>query len=254
MNEIVIHGYGKRKLAENWDEIRPDSLLNFVVEKLVTEPDFLKARLIILQKLLKLPKSIFLNIDPEHMTQLVELLSWMDIRHNSTMIYQEYKIKNIAYRLPGHNFEVGTAFQFAAGADYYTKYIETKQDTHLHHLCSTLLYDEEPLHNKENIEDRSSIFWNLPAIQKMTVATYFGAVQQLVADRFGDWLFSGEEGEGSPGISFGWWGVYMDIAESGVFGDLRGVYQARFYDIVIFLIQKKEQFEALKKAQKTQST
>ena len=56
----------------------------------------------------------------------------------------------------------------------------------------------------------------------------------------------GGEGDESGQINFGWWGKYIEIAESGVFGNLDQVYAARFYDIIVFLIQKKETYLAQK--------
>lgn len=44
--------------------------------------------------------------------------------------------------------------------------------------------------------------------------------------------------EATPGPYFGWWGVYMDIAESGLFGRLEDVHQANFHSICIYLSKK----------------
>lgn len=236
-------------LPMNWGEIPPGSLF-FVVKTLVENPDFIKARVKILRKLLNISKVIFFNISNEQMLDLIECLSWMDLNTNTRLIFKEYKIKNKKYRLPDNDFEQGTAFQYALADDYYRKFHETKSDKYMHYLISTLLYEKEPEISKEKIEERASIFWNLNAVDKVVIMAYFGAVKEMIYEKFKSYLFTtGDEGQGSR-IDFGWWGRYMDIAESGVFGNLNGVYRARFFDIVVYLIQKKEQHEAMKEEMK----
>lgn len=249
MHEIRI-GKIKRYLPSGWHEMPPGGSLYYTVETLITEPDLTKARLKILKKLLKIPNSAFLNLDACCVVEMTELLKWMDIRSNTKIIFREFNTEGKTYYLPADDFEQGTAFQYALACDYYKKYVEKHDAKDLHYLCSTLLSENAPLCDKEKIEQRADTFSHLRDVEKMTILAYFGAIQEMIADKFGHWLFRSEEGDAPTGISFGWWGVYMDVAESGVFGDIKGVYQTRFYDIVVFLIQKKEQYDAMKKAMK----
>jgi hypothetical protein len=253
MHEVRIDKVGKRYIPSGWHEMPPGGSLYFAVDTLITEQDFTTARLKILKRLLKIPKSVLLNIDACCVQEMIQLLKWMDIRKNTKVIFREFTIDKKSYYLPADDFDQGTALQFALGADYYKIYIEKQEDKDLHYLCSTLLYTDVPLCDKAEIEKRADMFAQLRPVEKMTILAYFAAIQEMIAEKFGQWLFRDDEGSAPASINFGWWGVYMDIAESGVFGDLRGVYQSRFYDIVVYLIQKKEQYEAMKKEMKKQS-
>lgn len=243
MIEVKIAGK-ERAIPMNWGEIPPGSL-HFVATTLVENTDFIKARVKILRRLLNISKVLFYALDDEQVNDLIELLSWMDLSTNTRLIFKEFKIKNKKYRLPDHDFDMGTAFQYALADDYYRKFHETRTDTYMHYMISTLLYEKEPLVSKEKIEERASIFWRLGAVEKVVIMAYFGAIKNMIYEKFKSYLFSSnEDGQQGTGIDFGWFGRYMDIAESGVFGDLQGVYRSRFYDIVVFLIQKKEAYEA----------
>lgn len=247
MIEIKVNN-SVHRLPENWEEIPPGSLY-FVASVLVEEPDFIKARIKILRKLLNISKVLFMNLSQEQVLDLIDYLSWMDLSINTKIIFKTIKLKHKRYRLPDDNFELGTAFQYALADDYYRKFHETKEDKYMYCLISTLLYDNVPLTSKEYIEKRAMIFTKLTAIEKVVIMAYFGAVKNMIYDKFRRYLFTSDEDSSiSTSVDFGWWGRYMDIAESGVFGDIQGVYKTRFYDVVVYLIQKKEQYLAEKRA------
>jgi len=79
-------------------------------------------------------------------------------------------------------------------------------------------------------------------------------MKMLIHKMYGAWIFDNDEeedeqdetayakasaGKAGKGPNFGWWGIYLDVAESGVFGALEKVYQTSIHDICIFLVKKR---------------
>ncbi|MEO7174984.1 MAG: hypothetical protein ABI002_04295, partial [Saprospiraceae bacterium] len=84
---------------------------------------------------------------------------------------------------------------------------------------------------------------------------YFSGVKAYVYNLYKKWLFEAPEEEEeqdpdeapeeklpvrkSDGPDFGWWGSFLDVAASGVFGDYEKVLHTRFHTICTWLIKKR---------------
>ncbi|MBK9391965.1 MAG: hypothetical protein IPN68_17905 [Bacteroidetes bacterium] len=196
------------------------------------------------------------------MNELVDLLAWMDMRGLVDPVFPVLKVGGRTYRMPKAEFDDGTAWQYAAADDYYRKYVEAAQaselqtptiancDDHLDKLISVLLTDvrhKKALTDRDEVEKRAGVFRKLKDYERVVILAYFSGIKQRIYDNYSSWLFT-SDGSGGTGVNFGWWGRYLDIAKTGVFGTVERVYETRFYDIIVFLIQEKEYYLAEKRA------
>jgi hypothetical protein len=266
MNSIRIGGHSKsRHLPENWSEVRSGSLA-FVVKTLLTYKP-VAAKIMILKHLLKINTGTFNILENEQVNELVDLLGWMDMRGLVDPVFPVLKVGGVTYRMPKAEFDDGTAWQYAAADDYYRKYVEasigqepskksqgksekSQGEEHLDRLISVLLTDvrhKKALTDRDEVERRAGVFRKLKDYERVVILAYFSGIKQRIYDNYSSWLFT-SEGSGGTGVNFGWWGRYLDIAKSGVFGTVDKVYETRFYDIIVFLIQEKEYYLAEKRA------
>jgi len=251
MKATVKIGNKIRKMPGDWNELSSGFRV-FAIRVLLTNDENV-AKIIIMRKLLRIKKSLFTKINEAQMYDLVQLLDWLHLQKLTIPIYPELKIKTTIwqklgihkptlYKCPNDKMENATAYQYAAASDHYKEYIATHEKKHLDRLLATLYTD---VRDDEEIKKTAKIFKNVPILVKMSALVYFAGVQYYVYENYKEWLFESDS-ETQGGINFGWWGKYIEIAESGVFGDLDKVYASRFYDIIVFLIQKKEAYLAQK--------
>lgn len=247
MHEITL-GNKKLQLPENWGEI-PSSSLAFCIKQLIIKKP-LQAKIEIIRHLLKLKYRIFAMMNDEQVAELLSLLDWMDLKNMTEPIFPEKKINGIKYRMPKSEFENGTAFQYAIADEYYMKYIESHDEKELDNLISALLIDtkkEKQHSDRDMIEKRAFTFRKFKDFERVAILAYFSAVKLKIYNNYAPWLFMSDESGSGGGINFGWWGRYIDIAKTSIFGKLDEVYEARFYDIIVFLIQEKEAYLADKR-------
>lgn len=110
------------------------------------------------------------------------------------------------------------------------------------------------LHSKEEVEARVARLAGAPPEVHLQALTWWIGMKQLVNKIYGSWLFEQDEEDddddetdapssakasASRGPDFGWWGIFLDVAESGTFGTKDQVYQESIHDICIFLVKKR---------------
>lgn len=61
-------------------------------------------------------------------------------------------------------------------------------------------------------------------------------------------FFDESEGSGGSKVSFGWDGVFLEVAQDGVFGTYEQVLESKFHDVLIYSIKKYEDYLAQKAA------
>jgi hypothetical protein len=253
MHRVRI-GKNQRTLPGSWDEMDSNGLA-FALTTLIRYPDRDKAMLQILKKLLHINKVTFLAIPDDAMYDLVRLFDWMDLSKLTIPIYQRIMHKGISFELPGKDFDFGTAFQYAAADEYFLKFHESGDQKDLDLMLTVLLSREKPINSLREVQENAEFFSDLPEIFRVSVLVYFNACKLIIYDTYKNWLFiDPETGEGDGmqlGVDFGWWGRYLEIAKSGVFGRLDQVYATRFHDIAMFLVQEKEIYLAEKRALKS---
>ena len=95
----------------------------------------------------------------------------------------------------------------------------------------------------------------------MSVLLYFVGIKEYIAKNYGQFLFD-EDDEDDVNIqsatahfpNFGWWSAYLQIAESGVFGNYEQVLQTNFHRVIMFLIEKRKEAKRQRAAFSNQKT
>ena len=72
---------------------------------------------------------------------------------------------------------------------------------------------------------------------------YTIAVSNFIHQLYRSTLFRKTGEQQSDGSSFGWYAVALQVAESGVFGDIEQVQDTRFHDIAVYLIEKQKEHD-----------
>lgn len=194
-----------------------------------------------------------LGLSDENLATLSVGLEWLRLQPTDIPLQASFRVGLTTYHLPLAKFEDGTALEYAMADDYYQKY-EEGDDEALRMLVATLARPMQdghriPLTDRDEVTARARALRRLSPWWLACVWMYWAGVKQYVYRTYGRWLFDqpdDEEGDedSAPSmnnrINFGWWGVYMDIAESGVFGPLESVHQVNFHEIAVYLIRKEE--------------
>lgn len=169
------------------------------------------------------------------------------------------------YHFPTAKGENTTCIEYALADDYYKQFADGDAEA-LFRLSATLWRESDhdadaalrrgdkrvPLCDKAEVEKRAAVLREAPAEIHLQALHFFGGLKKYIHRVYGNWLFEqpeeDEEGEaasadakaGSP--DFGWWGVFQQVAEAGVFGhDVRQVYQAPLHEVCVYLVRKRVQ-------------
>lgn len=260
------------QVPANWEEVRPESRRrrwwrwNMVLPRQ-------SAQLAMVRDLLRdVPRRARRMLHPLDEAGLTLLLDWAKaepdcdavpiphITHGGTMyVFPAPKGKNV------------TCLEFALCDDLYKQVIDG-DDSALATLSAVLWRERDKdeqaalrrsdarvlLHSSMEAESRAARLKKAPAEMQHQALLYFEGLKLYVHRMYGKWLFEQEDDddeeeesdttgqrapETSSGPNFGWWGVFMQVAESGVFGDLKQVYQTSLHDICIYMVKKRAEAE-----------
>jgi hypothetical protein len=253
-----------RSLYASWSELKSDTgrlltSLRFILKN----NDPITAKVLLLREWLKLPKSVFNALTDEQITALVGLLDWVVLTPDAVPLVEKFEHNGVEYHLPKAKFQNGAALEFPI-ADDYLKYFTDGSDESLLLLVATLCREAKfsiqeaaqsgdirvELHNRTEIQARAEKLKTLPDEIKISVLLYFMGVKAYVSQLYAEHLFQSNEPEGdesqsptpNPQSDLGWWGLYMDVAESRVFGDYEKVLQTNFHTICAFLVKKRKEY------------
>jgi hypothetical protein len=207
----------------------------------------------VLLELLQVKPVVILLMAHDDQCALYEALAWMALNPSATPAVRSFAHRGIAYHLPEENFRNGRAIEYPLADEFYTKFLETNNESDLLKLTATLCREAKdtiaqegdirvPLTTRSEIEQRAARMKGLPVEYQMATLLYFSGVKALVHKTYGKVLFEQEtEGEDVPqkkGSLFGWWGIYMDLAEN--ITNLDKVYQMNFHTVCLMLVKKKK--------------
>lgn len=112
-----------------------------------------------------------------------------------------------------------------------------------------------PLVSKEEAEARAARMAKAPAEMHLQALLWFAGLKLYVHRVYGKWLFEEDEDDddtddqqkatNNQSPNFGWWGIFLDVAEAGVFGRVEQVYQTSIHDICIYLVKKRADANAM---------
>lgn len=256
----------ERSLPEGWDEMGQDEALDAIQTLYRYTPTYARTR--IAHRLLGLPKKISMRIHPEQMYDIVQTLSWMDVDEYLKPPADRFTFNGTTYYLPKEKLLNASCIEYALADEALTSYMESRSDRDLYLLAAILCREAKksplkirqtgdvriPLLNREEANFRAEIFAGLDRHILAMVLLYFIGCRRHVHGIYADWIFTSpephseeedeEEDEPVPagGPMFGWWTVFMDVAKSGVFGNIRQVHQANFHELCMHLVQEKKYY------------
>ena len=243
----------RRFLPQSYQEAGEDAL--FCIRQLLLYKNVNLARAKALAKLLYIRPHLVKGLTNNDLGSLVNLLSWMNLEPSPAPAIRFFDHKGKRYWLPKEKFADGLAIEYPIADEYFTQLLSGDDDA-LIKLVATMARPKKdgkriPLTSREEVEKRADELKDLSPEAQWAVYMYFGGVKQYIHNLYKGHLFKANEAEegqqDSEAAMFGWWGIYMDVAESGVFGNLEKVYQSNFHNICTYLVKKKQEAERLKK-------
>lgn len=249
-------------LPQSWEEV-PKSL-RIPLLKLLLNHETNTARLKAFALLAGIKYKDLNHCTFDTLLAIDKVMEWLKVQPVTFPLVRSFRHKGKRYYLPAEDFENGQAIEYPIADDYFTKYLNTEKEIYLDKLIATIcrpakyrfgILDKAhfnkngdpriPLLSRDQAEAAAPIFEKLPQEVKFSILMYFNGIKELVFDSYGEFLFEGVNDDHSEnnGVSFGWWGVYMDIAKEGAFGPLHQVYQSNFHSICMYLVQQKDRYD-----------
>lgn len=243
----------RRALPSSWNEV-PVSRLPFVIN-LLLQMDRDAAMPVILQYLLQVPPQWLSGLSEDNLAALLYQIQWIQLAPTETPSVSEFKHKGITYFFPAEKFSNGSAIEYPLADEYYSKYLSTQDPDFLLLLTATLCRERKssqadidrtgdarvPLNSRAEVQARKNKISGLAIEYQVFVLFYFAGIKQMIHRIYGETLFSQEEdgNTGKDGSMFGWWGIYMDLAEN--ITNLDKIYQMNFHTICMLLVKRRKE-------------
>lgn len=219
------------------------------------------------QALRDVPRSMRRHISLDDRAAMLSAFSWMEIKPDATPVFPEFRHGGQTYFLPRAKFENGTCVEFAIADGYYEAFMKKPNPQTLINLVATLCREAHPdeqrhlttgdvrvaIVRRDEAEHRAKSLQTLPSEIVYAVLLYFAGVKLYIHQTY--WMLfdqeqpevqEGEENLPKPGPRFGWWSRFMEIAESGLFGDYMAVMQTRLHLVCMYLVDQHQKNERLK--------
>ena len=245
-----------RQVPQAWADIPMPERAAYLRLILTSTPPM--GAVLALQKCLKLPPSVFLNLDQdENFAVLTELFNWLDVPQIPDPLIAQFDHDGKTYHLPKTDFTRSTAYEFAYADTVYREYKQNPEDDEplrllVACLCRPAKRDETDIINtgdirqeiisESNIEHRAEQFKALPVEIAYIVLKYFEGVEQRVFDALcGAGIVSKnpknvENTEGSD-IASPFWKTYRQLAK-GLNKTEEMVHQMPFWSVLALLIEE----------------
>lgn len=263
-----------RVIADAWTDM-DDSTRLFCLKMLLAAPPppeggDVAAKIQILKHLLNLPKAVFSNLSDEQMSALVDKLDWLTLGAIDAPLLSQFNHAGLIWLLPRAQFKDGAAIEFPMADQFVMAFSKSGAESDLLKVVGSLATPVENgqtkrqiIKSREDAEHRADILRGISIETAMAVLLYFLGIKQFIAEKYGDFLFDDEDDDDDDALvraamahfpNFGWWGSFLGIAESGVFGTYEQVLQTNFHRVVMFLIEKRKEAKRQKAAFSKQNT
>jgi hypothetical protein len=246
----------KVSLPASWQEVDTNNVIQLYGFLLKYEKSYATVKA--LEVLLKLKKTQFLALSENQLTDLVATMDWYKIEPTSKAIMSSFTHNSITYHLPSEGMENISAIEYTIADDYYNDFVEEENEESLRFLVATICREENPnqqeqitkgdkriaLLSRYEAEARAKRLADLSTEICTMVLSYFIGCKMLIHETYGTWLFEKNDddvAQANDGVFMGWLGIYMDVAETGIFGNLQSVYQSYFHTICIHLVKKRKE-------------
>lgn len=259
----------KRKLPERWEDVSDRRRPHYY--RLLLSENGLRSAAI---QLLGLPAWAIRAMKPDQWAALENALSWMSpVPDCAKLPFKQFAYNDITFFFPGQKGENISCLEYAIADEYFTEFVSQDRDSALLLLCATICREghrsraerlrrddqRAPLHSRAEVIERASYLRGLPVEYQMASLMYFAGLKEYVNKTYGPWLFDDDDADEEyqpkknensppPAPNFGWWGVYQDVAEAGLFGTIEQVYQASFHDVAMWLVRQTIKSEAVRQS------
>ena len=269
MIEIVIHARRRqyrRELPESWNDVPAARRLAWLTWW-ITDPSTAAER--ITRHCVRLPRRVWSAMAPADRAALVAALEWTEPKPDcQAPPISSFRHRGRTYLFPRPKFENGTCIDFALSDDYYSQFASTGDPVWLMRLCATLCRERKrnrkqaltsgdervSLRQKEEVEDRVRRLKGLSPVILVAALMYFAGVKQYVSKVY-HVLFDKppedmpaddtQPDQDSGGPKFGWWSVFMGLANHDVQA-YEALLQRRFNLICVFLVDQHDRNEKLR--------
>lgn len=273
MHDIVLHTRKKKvtlQLPEKWAEVTPKQA--FELMPLVALPPSPKASFRALKVFMNGSSKYLRKMRPGQVASLTFCVSWLWEEDMTEAVIPWFEQDGQRYLLPDAMLENITCLEWLLAEEYYKELLESPNEKSMQNLMGTLCREPDRdkaagmarddmrvvLYSRKEAEQRGQRLVDVDERVKLFVMAFFSGCKKWVHTTYKSWLFKGpEEGEENEQPTsiidqLGWYGIFQNVAESGVFGNMENVLvRTKFKDVCLFLITKKEQYEEMKRKQKS---
>lgn len=234
-------------LPSGWQEV-PEHIRMRIVRLMAAQENQITGKVLALRVLAKLPESVFRALEPDHISDLLGVLPWLELKPDTTPLFSMFRHKGIAYHFPMDKFANGACIEYPMADDAYMQYVESKDKQHLVLLAAVLCREENPdapdaakrsdirvpLFSKVEAEARAIRLKDIDETLLLTVALYWAGIKQFIYTLYGKHLFVVPDEDADANTSppppdpLGWWGRYMDAA-AGDLTKLDSILQLNFH-------------------------
>lgn len=270
-------------IPQSWWEVPERQLLP--VLRLLNQPliSAQAAELRILSLLTGIRRSVLGAIRPSDLVAMCSHLSWLYQSAGPSPLMDSFAYMGMIYYLPKPKGENMTCLEFALCEDYYEAATTADDPTEAARamllltatLCRQGQADKEaaraqgdlrvPLTAREEVEVRAERLQHLPPEYVHMALLYWVGTKEYLSDLYGKWLFEKAQSDDDTtdpedpepnrkNQLFGWWGVYMDVAEKNIFGNLDAVHHTNLHTLCMYLVKQVEQGWEMERRMEMQKT
>jgi hypothetical protein len=273
---IKINGKSYR-VAQTWEELTGKQLLS-IAPIVFCMPQTPVNQWKVLRALLPVSTALLRRLTDGQIYDLLQTVDWIWRQPMDHCPVKSFTCAGIVYHLPDNEFNHVIGIEYALADMYLKKFMENPADSSaLDGMISILCRPERNKHvidpdwngdirerfNSGNCAGRIGDLKFLPVATKVIILQFFVSRQRFIVARYAP-LFKdpdpgGETTDGSqpkaggplskPRFNAGWLGMLFDLSEAGVFGDFDRTSHTGFHTIMLYLLKKHFDVQALKENQ-----
>lgn len=253
------------QLPETWAEVQPERRRIRWWRWTMTLPQPGAQRAMVRDLIPRRFRRLLTDMD---MAALAAQLSWTHAEAQCEQVpVPRFEHNGGVYVFPSSKGANVTGVEFALCDDLYKQFADGDLDA-LPVLSAAIWRQEDwdgkaalrrgdarvPLVSKEEAEERARWLQKAPPEMHAQALLWFAGLKLYIHRVYGKWIFEEQEEDdeaetqqpatNNQSPNFGWWGVFLEVAEAGVFGSLDKVYQTSIHDICIYLVKKRVDAEA----------